>query len=82
MLLLRCFSLVQLLVSLWTIAHQAPVHGILQARILQYVAMPSAGDLPDPGIKPAYLISPALVDRFFITSATWEAPLTIVSHGI
>ena len=28
------------------------VHGILQARILDWVAIPSPGDLPDPGIKP------------------------------
>ena len=27
------------------------VHGILQARILAWVAMPSSGDLPDPGIE-------------------------------
>ena len=27
------------------------VHGILQARILEWVAMPSSRDLPDPGIK-------------------------------
>ena len=32
-------------------------HGILQARILEWVAIPSPGDLPDPGIKPR---SPAL----------------------
>ena len=29
------------------------VHGILQARILEWVAVPlSLGDLPNPGIKP------------------------------
>ena len=28
------------------------IHGILQARILEWVAIPSPGDLPDPGIKP------------------------------
>ena len=28
------------------------VHGILQARILEWVAIPSPGDLSDPGIKP------------------------------
>ena len=32
-------------------------HGILQAIILEWVAIPSSGDLPGPGIKPA---SPAL----------------------
>ena len=36
------------------------VHGILQARILEWVAMPYPGDLPDPGIEPESLASPAL----------------------
>ena len=36
--------------------------------------LPTPGDLPDSGIKPVYLMSPALEDRFFITSTTWEAP--------
>ena len=35
------------------------VHGILQARILEWVAIPSPGDLPDPGIEPG--------------SPTWQA---------
>ena len=33
------------------------VHGILQARILEWVAFPFPGDLPNPGIEPR---SPAL----------------------
>ena len=33
------------------------VHGILQARILEWVAVPFSEDLPDPGIEPR---SPAL----------------------
>ena len=33
------------------------VHGILQARTLQWVPIPPSGGLPSPGIKPA---SPAL----------------------
>ena len=37
------------------------VHDILQARILEWVAIPSPGDLPDPGIEPA---SPELTGRF------------------
>ena len=28
------------------------VHGILQARILEWVPFPSPGDLPNPGLKP------------------------------
>ena len=31
-------------------------------------------DLPDPGIEPVSLTSPALAGRFFTTSTTWEAP--------
>ena len=61
--MLSCFSRVQL----WDLMDCSPpgssVHGILQARILEWAAMPSArGYLPDPGIKTA---SPALqVDSF------------------
>ena len=33
------------------------VHGTLQARILEWVAIPFSGDLPDPGTEPR---SPAL----------------------
>ena len=34
---------------------------------------PSPGDLPNPGIEPASLGSPALAGEFLTTSATWEA---------
>ena len=34
---------------------------------------PPPGDLPDPGIEPMSLMSPALAGGFFTTSATWEA---------
>ena len=34
---------------------------------------PPLRDLPDPGIKPESLMSPALAGGFFTTSATWEA---------
>ena len=33
---------------------------------------PSPGGLPDPGIKPASLKSPALAGKFFTTGATWK----------
>ena len=50
------------------------VHGILQAGILRGLPCPPPGDLPNPGIKPQSLMSPALAGEFFITSATWEVP--------
>ena len=34
---------------------------------------PPAGDLPNLGIKPTSLVSPALTGKFFTTSDTWEA---------
>ena len=35
------------------VAHQTPLSmGILQARILEWVAIPSPGDLLDPGFEP------------------------------
>ena len=50
------------------------VHGILQAKILEWVAMHSSRNFPNPGIEPSFLTSPALAGRFFTTRATWEAP--------
>ena len=47
------------------------VHGILQARIWEWAAMPSSRDLPDPGIEPMSLAALALADGFFTSSATW-----------
>ena len=32
------------------------------------------GDLPDPGIKPTSLTSPALAGEFFATSVAWKTP--------
>ena len=48
------------------------VRGILQARILEWVAMPSSWGSSRPGIEPMSLMSPALTSRFFTTSTTWE----------
>ena len=49
------------------------VYGILQAWMLEWVAMPAPEDLPDPGIEPEALGSPELAGRFFTTSTTWKA---------
>ena len=43
------------------------VHGILQARTLERAAISFSRDLPDPGIEPTSLVSPALATRFFTT---------------
>ena len=53
LLLLSCFSRVHLFATPWTIARQAPLStGILQARILEWVAMPSSRRSSQPAIEP------------------------------
>ena len=71
---LSCFSHVQLFVTLWTIACQAPLS--MEFSRQEYWSgwpCPPPGDLPGPGIKPKSLMSPALEGEFFITRAIWEA---------
>ena len=43
------------------------VLGILQTRILEWVAVSSSRDLPNPGIECTLLQSPALIAKFFTT---------------
>ena len=43
----------------------SPVHGIFQARILEWVAIPFSRDLHDPGVESASLVLPALAGGFF-----------------
>ena len=50
------------------------IHGILWAKILEWVAMSSSRGSSRPRIEPGSLMSPASVGGFFTTNATWEAP--------
>ena len=50
------------------------VHGILQARIQEWVAISFSGDLPRPGIK---LVSPALSGGFFTTEPPWKVKVKV-----
>ena len=57
------------------LAHQAPLSkGFSRQEYWRGLPCPPSGDLPDPGIEPTSLISPALAGGFFTTSATREAP--------
>ena len=57
------------------------VYGILQARILEWVAISLPGDLPNPGIKPTSLMPPALAGEFFTTSTTWVKATSFLFFG-
>ena len=68
------FRRVQLSATLRTVAHQAPLSmGFSRQEYWRGFPCPSPGDLPDQGIEPASLASPALPGRFFTMSTTWEA---------
>ena len=57
------------------------VHEILQARILEWVAISSPGDLPNPGIKPKDQTQVScIVDRCFTVWATKKAILKLINH--
>ena len=59
----------------WTAALQAPLSmGFSRQEHCSGLPCPPPGDLPDPGIKPVSLMSPALAARLFTTSATWQTP--------
>ena len=63
-------------VTQWIASCQAPLSmGCSREEYWSELPCPPPGDLPDPGIKPASLRSPALAGRFFTTSTKWEAPL-------
>ena len=67
------FSCVHLFATLWTVAFQAPLSmGFSRQEYWSGLLCPPPGDLPDPGIEPMSLMSPALAGRFFTTSATWK----------
>ena len=59
---------VQLFATLWTVVHQTlpPVESSRQEYWRRLPFLPP-GDLPDPGLEPTSLASPALEGRFFTT---------------
>ena len=73
------FSRVRLYATLWTLAHQAPPSmGFPRQEYWSGLPCPPSEDLPDPGIEPASLQSPAVAGGFFTTDATWEAPSQVL----
>ena len=72
--MLSHISHVQFFATLETGAPQAPLSmGFSRQEHWSGLPFPAPGDLPDPGIEPMFLESPALAGGFFTTSATWEA---------
>ena len=73
--MLNHFSCVQYFAISWIVAHEDPLSLVFSRQgYWSRLSFPPPGDLPDPGIEPVSLTSPALAGAFFTTSATWEAP--------
>ena len=73
---LSCFSCVRLFVTLWTIAHPAPLSmEFSRQESWSRLPCPPPRDLSYPGIEPAFPVSPALAGGFFTTSTTREVQL-------
>ena len=74
--IVRCgLSHVQLFATPWTVALSgSSVHGIFQARILEWVAISSFRESSQPRDQTQVF---CIAGRFFLTSATWEALLIL-----
>ena len=70
----RHFSPVRLFATPGTVARLAPLSmGFSRQEYWSGWPCPPPGDLPNSGIEPAFLMSPALAGGLFTTSGTWEA---------
>ena len=75
----QSLQLCVLFVTLWTVAHQAPLSmGFSRQDYSSGLPCPPPGDLPNPGIKPT---SPALQEDSLLLSH-WGSPCNPLIHFI
>ena len=81
-------SSIQLFVTPWTIAHQTPLSiGFPRQAQWSGLLFPPLDDLPDPKIKPASPLSPALAGGFFVIEPpgklnTWSSYIKYLGNEI
>ena len=76
----QLLSCVRFFMTPWTVALQAPLSmGFPRQEYWSGLPFPPSGDLPDPGIKPASLVSHCIDTRILYYCTTWEAPLCSIS---
>ena len=84
--MLTSFSSVQLFETIWTVACWAALSmGISRQEYQSGLPCLSPGDLPDPGIKPASLISPELAGEFLLLvppGKPSESRAVVLSHSV
>ena len=78
MCVLSHYSHVQLFVTPWTVAHQAPLTmGFSRQEYWSGLPCPPPGDLPDPGIQP---VSPEFAGGFFTTEPPEKPTASVTSE--
>ena len=71
----KLLSCVRLFATPWTVAHQPPLSmGFPRPKWLSGLSFPTPRYVPDPGIKPASPVTPALAGRFFTTAPPMGSP--------
>ena len=81
MLTLGTFYTFSILLSLWTVARQAPLSmGFSRQEYWSGLPCPPPGDLPNLGTEPGSPVSPALADRFFLPLVPPGKPLFSLYH--
>ena len=75
----QSLSHVQLFETPWTIACQAPLSmGLSRQEFWSGLSFPPPWYLPYPGIEHVSPVSAALTGKFFTTSATWGAQISVI----
>ena len=75
----QSLSCVWLFVTLWTVAHQAPLSmGFSRQEYWSGLPFPSPGDLPKPRMEPS---SPALAGRFYTTELPGKPVVYLENKG-
>ena len=79
----QVISVVSDCVTLWTVAHQAPLStGFSRQEYRCGLPCPLPGDLPDPGIELVSLMSPGLAGGYFTTNVKYYLKLVGYMPGV
>ena len=77
-----CSACVLLFVASWTVAHRAPLSmGFSRQEYWRGLPFRAPEDLPDPGIQPASLVTPALAGGFLTTTPPGRSRRRLEDQG-
>ena len=77
---MKSLSRVRLFVTPWTVVHQVSLSmGFSRQEYWSGFPFPSLGALPNPGIEPMSLVSPALAGGFFTTEPPGNEVTSVIN---